>query len=92
MKNFRVTSVQSVPLRAEVWLEDFDENEEVENWPFRELIGGLMWMAILTRCPDISNAVRSLARYFFTPKTIHWKAALGIFAYINGTCGFVIRY
>ena len=39
---------------------------------------------------DISNAVRSVARYCSTPKTFHWKAALGILAYINGTSGFGI--
>ena len=52
-----------------------------------------MWLAILTRCPDISNAVRSLARYTSGSKIIHWKAALGILAYINGTSFFfVIAY
>ena len=51
-----------------------------------------MWLAILTRCPDVSNAVQSFARYFPGPKTIHWKAALGILAYVNGPSGFVITY
>ena len=58
MKKFRMTSVQSVPLREGVKLGEFDEDEETESWPFRELVGGLMWLAISTR-PDISNAVRS---------------------------------
>ena len=49
-----------------------------------------MWLAISTR-PDISNAV-SFARYCSTPKPIHWKAALGILAYINGTSDFGIIY
>ena len=47
-----MTSVQSVPLKAGVKLEEFDENEETESWPFGELVGGLMWLAISTR-PDI---------------------------------------
>ena len=50
-----------------------------------------MWWAISTR-PDISNAVRSVARYCSTPKAIHWKAALGILAYINGTSDFGTTY
>ena len=91
VKKFRVTSVQSVPLKIGVKLEDFDEDEETEIWPFRELVGGLMCLAISTR-PDISNAVRSVARYCSSPKTAHWKLALGILAYINGTCGFGIAY
>ena len=92
MKKFLVASVQSVPLRAGVWSEEFDENEQIKNGPFRELFGGLMWLAILTHCPDISNAVRSVARYFSAPKAIHWKVALGILAYIHGTSGSVITY
>ena len=42
--------------------------------------------------PRFSDAVRSVARYCSTPKAIHWKAALAILAYINGTCGFGITY
>ena len=87
MKKFRVTSVQSVPLRLGIKLEEFDEDEETESWPFREHVNGLMWLAISTR-PDIFSPVQSLARYCSTPKAIHWKAALGILAYINGTFWF----
>ena len=61
VKKFRVTSVQSVPLKVGVKLEGFDEDEETESWSFRELVGGLMWLVISTR-PGISNAVRSVAR------------------------------
>ena len=95
VKKFRVTSVKSVPLKVGVRLEEFDENEETESWSFRELVGGLLWLAISTR-PDISNAVRSVASYCSapkaTPKAILWKAALGILAYINDTSGFGITY
>ena len=54
MKKFHVTSVQSVPLRVGVKLEEFDEDEETESWPFRELAGVLMGLAIPTR-PDFSS-------------------------------------
>ena len=91
VKNFRVTSVQSVPLKLGVKLEEFDENEETERWTFRELVGCLMWLAISTR-PDISNAVRSVARYCSASKAVHWKSAVGILAYVNGTSGFGITY
>ena len=91
VKKFRMTSVQSVLLKVGVKLVEFDENEKTESWPFRELVGGLMWLAISTR-PDISNAVRSVASYCSAPKAVHWKSALSILAYINGTCGFGITY
>ena len=89
-RNF--VSAQNVPVRVGVKLEKFDEDDELnENWPFRELVGNLMLLAISTR-PDISNAVRSVARYCSAPKAIHRKAALGILANINGNSGFGITY
>ena len=50
-----------------------------------------MWLVISTRL-DISSAVRSVARYYSAPKAVHWESALGILAYISGTCGFNITY
>ena len=80
VKMFRVTSMTSVPRRVGVRLKEFDEDEKVENSPFRELLGTLMWLSISTR-PDISNAVRAVARYCTVPRVIHWKAALDILEY-----------
>ena len=68
-KKFGVTSVQNVPLRIGLELDEFDEDEETESWPFRDLVVGLMWLAISTH-PDISNAVRSVARYCSTPNQL----------------------
>ena len=62
VKKFRVASVQSVPRRVGVKLKEFDEDEKTESWAFLELVDGLMWLDISTR-PDISKAVRSVARY-----------------------------
>ena len=84
VKKFCVTSTQSVPLRVGVKLEEFDEDERVESWPFRELVGSLMWLSIST-LPDISNAVRAVARYCTAPRAIHWKAALDVLECINGS-------
>ena len=76
VKTFCVTSTQSVPLRVGVKLEEFNEDEKVENWPLRELVGSSMWLSISTR-PDIANAVRAVARYCTAPRAIHRKAAEG---------------
>ena len=91
VKTFCVTSTEIVPLRVGVKLEKFDEDDRVENWPFRELVGSLMWLSISTRL-DISNAVRAVARYCTAPRAIHWKAALGILEYINGTSEYGITF
>ena len=70
VKKFCVTSTKSVPLQVGVQPEEFDEDERVENWPFRELMGSLMCLSTSTR-PDISNAVRAVARYCTAPRAIH---------------------
>ena len=60
-------------------------------FPFRELIGALLWIALLTR-PDIANAVRAAARYCSAPKLIHWKAARSILGYAVRTSSFGISF
>ena len=91
VKKICVTSMQSVPLGVGVKLEEFDEDERVENWPFRELVGSLMWLPISTR-PDISNAVRTVARYCTALRATYWKVALGVLEYIHGTSEYGITF
>ena len=54
-------------------------------------MGSLTWLSISTH-PDIANAVRAVARYCTAPRAIHWKAALRIFEYINGTSEYGITF
>ena len=42
--------------------------------------------------PDISNAVQAFARYCTAPRAIHWKAALGVVEYVNGTSEYGITF
>ena len=50
------------------------EDEGAGDVPFREVVVSLMWIANQTR-PDISNAVRAVARHSHEPNKSHWKAA-----------------
>ena len=68
---------KGIPIPATWRLWGFDVDEPNVLFPFRELIGALLWIALLTR-PDIANAVRAVARYCSAPKLIHWKAARSI--------------
>ena len=70
---------------------DFDVDEPNVLFPFRELIGVLLWIALLTR-PDIANSERSVARYCSAPKLIHWKVARSILGYAMGTSWFRICF
>ena len=57
-----------IPTTWRIW--DLDVDEPIVLPPFRELIGALLWIALLTR-PDIVNAVRAVARYCRAPKMVH---------------------
>ncbi|CAB1101428.1 unnamed protein product [Ectocarpus sp. CCAP 1310/34] len=81
---YGVVGGKSVPMSSGVKLSDFDADEEATDFPFRELVGSLMWLATQTR-PDIANAVRAVARYCASPKQVHWDAAMGIKGYVKRT-------
>ena len=68
-----------------------DVDEPIVLFPVRELIGALLWIALLTR-PDIMNSVRVVARYCSSPKLIHRKAARSILGYAVRTSYFGISF
>ena len=72
-------------------LEEFKKDEPEGDWPFCEVVGSLMWLANQTR-PDISNAVRAVARYARAPKSVHWGTALSILKYLKTTSDLDITY
>ena len=80
---------RSVPMPVGTRLMTFDEDEAPGNWPFRKLVGSLMWLSTQTR-PGISNAVGAVARDCAALKLIHWKAALGVLGYVRRTSSFGI--
>ena len=75
-RELRVISEQSVPFGVGVKLEEFEE-EKVESWPFRKLVGSRVCLSISTR-PDTLNAVRDVVRSCSTPKPVCWETTLGI--------------
>ena len=78
-------------MSASVKLEDLSTEEETMSFPFRDLVGSLMWLATQTRL-DISNAVRAVARYCAFPKLIHSRTALGILGYVRRTSSLGITF
>ena len=81
-KKFGVIAGRNTPLPIDVFVEEFDEDEPDGVWPLRELVRSLMWLANQTR-PDISKAVKAVARFANAPHKKHWKAARGIWEYMN---------
>ena len=50
-----------------------------------------MWLSTMTR-PDISKAVRAVARHSHNPTDRHWEAVLKIMAYLHGTRGMGLMF
>ena len=64
-----------IPTTWGIW--NLDVDEPIVLFPVRELIGALLWIALLTRT-DIADAMRAVARYCRAPQMVHWKAAFYI--------------
>lgn len=65
--------------------------EPVTNYPFREAIGSLMFLAVGTR-PDISFAVGRASRSLNQPTSADITAVKRIFKYLRGTMSYGILY
>lgn len=65
-------------------------NSELQR-KFREIVGVVMYLAVQTR-PDISNAVRAVARHMVSPAAVHMSAAKRILRYLAGTQDVVLAY
>ena len=86
-----MTTTSPTPVAPTVVLSARQEEEESCKQPYRELMGGLSWIANASR-PDIANAVREVTRYAPNPSPRHWKAALKIIQYLMGTRELGIVY
>src|SRR5436190_9876806 len=66
-------------------------NTSFEKLPYRQLIGCLMFAAIVTR-PDIMFAVSFLSRFLTNFNSDHWNAAKKIVRYLKETKNYGIQY
>ena len=84
LERFKICRTSSIPASPVNDYRSVKEDEDAGDVPFREVVGSLMWIANQTR-PDISNAVRAVARHSHEPKKSHWKAAQKILNYLLET-------
>lgn len=68
-----------------------EDGSEKSVYPYRQLIGSLMYLAIATR-PDICYAVNNASRYLERPSRMHEGAAKRIMKYVKGTSSFGLLY
>ena len=84
MRSFDVHSTSNIPASPGADLGPKREDEPGRDWPVREAVGSLLWLSTMTR-PDITNAVRAVARYAHEPTERLWKAITKILSYLDGT-------
>jgi hypothetical protein len=80
-----VANFQDLLIKAE------DSTDIEETFPYRQIIGSLMYAATLTR-PDISAAVGVVCRFLEKPKRIHCDMVRQILYYLRGTSNYSICY
>jgi len=68
----------------------FSENAEGK-YPFRELVGSLLYVSIATR-PDITYSVSQLSRHLNNFDETHWTAAKRVLRYLKRTQDYGLFY
>jgi len=63
----------------------------MKNWPYRELVGGLIYLANAVR-PDIAFAASTLSRFCADPGELHWSLVKRVLRYLKGTSHYSIKY
>ena len=70
---------------------DPSKNTSPLDVPYKEAIGCLMFISLLTR-PDITYAVNHAAIFYENPRQIHWRAVKRILRYLRGTSDLGLLY
>ena len=90
-RRFDVTTTSPYPASPCANLGARVEGESGGTWPYKEAVGGLIWLVVMSR-PDITNAVRAVSRHSNNPAERHWKAVLQIIRYLLGTKDLSITF
>ncbi len=77
--------------KTSVCLKADADDEIVENVPYREAVGSLLYLATGTR-PNISYAVSIVSQALSKPTRQHWTMVKRIFRYLKGTSEMDILY
>ncbi|XP_039315491.1 secreted RxLR effector protein 161-like [Solenopsis invicta] len=86
LKRFGMADAKSVcvPADPNVVLYPVEDEDECVSVPYREAVGSLMFLAVVSR-PDIAYAVNLVSKYLNKHSRAHWMAVKRIFAYLVGT-------
>lgn len=67
------------------------QNEMTEVFPYRQLVGSLMYLATSTR-PDIMFTVSHLSQFCVANGPEHWKAGKRVLRYLQGTKDYGLKF
>jgi len=82
----------STPMDGNAKLKRSEPSDEVfERYPYQNLIGSLMYLAVSTR-PDIAYDVSSLSQLHTNYTTEHWIAAKRVLRYLKGTPDYGLTF
>ncbi|KAJ7527473.1 hypothetical protein O6H91_16G056300 [Diphasiastrum complanatum] len=81
---------QGIKLNSEMSTKSEEEQSEMQRYPYRSLIGSLMYTMVCTR-PDISTATEKLNQFLANPGLEHWQAAKRVL-YLTGTLKHGLYY
>lgn len=93
LKRFQMFEAKSVstPADPHKYLTSANDNKLEQNFPFREAIGNLMFLAIVSR-PDLMYVVGYASRFLSKYSHEHWQFVKRIFRYLKGTTRVGIIY
>ncbi|KRY65173.1 Retrovirus-related Pol polyprotein from transposon TNT 1-94, partial [Trichinella pseudospiralis] len=78
-------------LSAETYPKAETEKVEMQNMPYRSLVGSLMYLSVSTR-PDIAFAVSLLSQLSEKYGNQHWAASKRVLPYLKKTASYGLRF
>ncbi|KRX41523.1 Retrovirus-related Pol polyprotein from transposon TNT 1-94 [Trichinella murrelli] len=78
-------------LSAELFPRTEAEKAEMQNMPYRSLVGSLMYLSVSTR-PDIAFAVSLFSQFNENYCSQHWTAAKRVLRYLKKTASYGLRF
>jgi hypothetical protein len=91
MKKFGMIDCEPKGTPVALGHERDEENDISKDFPYKEIVGSLMYVAIFTR-PDIAYAVNACARYMSNPKKSDEIAIKRIIRYLKKTIHLGIEF
>ena len=85
LDRFSMSDCKPVNTPAEINLHlQSRENDKIPNFPFRQVIGSLVYLSVATR-PDISWVISKLSQHLEKPTDAHIAAVKRVLRYLKGT-------